>query len=241
MRLVKGFLPLVGLLSALCATPAHATLQLTGSVYDPGSRSGGISVQSLNFSQRGSAGRFRIEAFDTVTFARSTFYSFCIDVTTALSLSTFSVSNSIPGFTDPDKLAQLAAILFNSDAALGAAQTQDEKDAVGAALQLAVWEILYEADLSSYSIANGNFSVFGDFETDIGLANRYLANVETGAWTGNAASLRALVSDTGTSQNQVFQTAPVPEPSTWALMILGFGAIGSALRRRNARAGLSLA
>ncbi|MEW5685742.1 MAG: PEPxxWA-CTERM sorting domain-containing protein [Pseudomonadota bacterium] len=29
-----------------------------------------------------------------------------------------------------------------------------------------------------------------------------------------------------------FQTAPIPEPSTWAMMILGFGAAGAALRRR---------
>lgn len=31
----------------------------------------------------------------------------------------------------------------------------------------------------------------------------------------------------------VNQNAPVPEPATWALFILGFGAIGGALRRRN--------
>ena len=30
-------------------------------------------------------------------------------------------------------------------------------------------------------------------------------------------------------------TAPVPEPATWALMILGFGAVGYAMRRRGAR------
>jgi hypothetical protein len=32
--------------------------------------------------------------------------------------------------------------------------------------------------------------------------------------------------------NLTFQTIPVPEPATWALMILGFGGIGFALRRR---------
>ena len=31
-------------------------------------------------------------------------------------------------------------------------------------------------------------------------------------------------------------TTPVPEPSTWAMMLLGFGAIGFALRRRRRRA-----
>lgn len=32
-----------------------------------------------------------------------------------------------------------------------------------------------------------------------------------------------------------FNTAPVPEPSTWAMMLLGFGATGLMLRRRNRR------
>jgi hypothetical protein len=30
-------------------------------------------------------------------------------------------------------------------------------------------------------------------------------------------------------------TASVPEPATWAMMIVGFGMVGGALRRRQAR------
>jgi hypothetical protein len=29
-------------------------------------------------------------------------------------------------------------------------------------------------------------------------------------------------------------TAPVPEPSTWAMLVLGFGAMGGAMRSRRA-------
>jgi hypothetical protein len=36
----------------------------------------------------------------------------------------------------------------------------------------------------------------------------------------------------GSVQVQIDQTAAVPEPATWALMILGFAAVGQALRRR---------
>lgn len=233
MRLVKRFLPLVGFLSAFGAAPAQAAVELTGFTYDPGSKFVGINVTSLGFRTGGTAGRFLVDARDTVTFAPSTFYAFCIDVTTSLfTYSPYSETTSIPGFSDPDKRAQLAAILFNSGATLDAALTQDDKDAASAALQVAIWEILYETGSSGYTVADGNFWVYGDFEPHIGLTNSYLANVESGLWEGDPSTLRALVSNTGTSQNLVFQTAPVPEPATWALMILGFGAVGAALRRR---------
>ena len=41
----------------------------------------------------------------------------------------------------------------------------------------------------------------------------------------------------GTTSRQLFgiAVAPVPEPATWAMMILGFGAVGYSLRRRTAR------
>jgi hypothetical protein len=28
---------------------------------------------------------------------------------------------------------------------------------------------------------------------------------------------------------------PVPEPATWAMMVIGFGAVGAAMRRRSVR------
>jgi hypothetical protein len=33
----------------------------------------------------------------------------------------------------------------------------------------------------------------------------------------------------------------VPEPATWAMMILGFGMVGSAMRRRNMKTNVSFA
>ncbi|MBI0477208.1 PEP-CTERM sorting domain-containing protein [Sphingomonas sp. MA1305] len=39
--------------------------------------------------------------------------------------------------------------------------------------------------------------------------------------------------NTTTSFSATAQTAAVPEPATWALMILGMGAVGFAMRRRN--------
>ena len=40
------------------------------------------------------------------------------------------------------------------------------------------------------------------------------------------------ISTTARSGVQIVATAGVPEPATWAMMVLGFGAVGGALRRR---------
>ena len=48
----------------------------------------------------------------------------------------------------------------------------------------------------------------------------------------------AAISAEGYRLDSITYEAPVPEPTTWALMILGFGATGAALRRRRQSAGL---
>lgn len=85
--------------------------------------------------------------------------------------------------------------------------------------------------VGSLGVAVGPRTAF-DIDTDGAAylmdANRfYTVNTTTGAAT--------LV---GTSQRAIFGIAvqAVPEPGTWAMMILGFGAVGGAMRRRNASA-----
>lgn len=65
--------------------------------------------------------------------------------------------------------------------------------------------------------------------TSITLSGRYGA----GANTGNLAPIIQ------EKQNDVFTATPaVPEPATWAMMLLGFGATGFAMRRSRRRKGL---
>ena len=61
-----------------------------------------------------------------------------------------------------------------------------------------------------------------------------LTNVPITAGVQNILSVEYLSRGQGAfSGNLTFTpTAPVPEPATWALMLLGFGAIGFAMRRR---------
>lgn len=70
----------------------------------------------------------------------------------------------------------------------------------------------------------------GGFQTISGLA-------------GNIDQLNFILTANGTSVNldNIDVSAAVPEPATWAFMILGFGAIGGALRRRKTNVKVSYA
>ncbi len=42
-------------------------------------------------------------------------------------------------------------------------------------------------------------------------------------------------------KNLIVSSSAVPEPATWAMMILGFGMVGSGMRRRNMKTNVSFA
>lgn len=62
----------------------------------------------------------------------------------------------------------------------------------------------------------------------------------TGSDVAAFSSLR-LRSTQNTFEVDNFAVNAVPEPSTWAMMLIGFGVVGSALRRRRVRVGLAQA
>ena len=64
-----------------------------------------------------------------------------------------------------------------------------------------------------------------------------------GFWGFSRANkdIASLVLSNGYIGARSFSLAGVPEPATWALMILGMGAVGGAMRRRSARASVAFA
>lgn len=78
----------------------------------------------------------------------------------------------------------------------------------------------------------GDAAATGSFSLNFGNTN-----LETLTLSNFAVRYQALSVGSGSGTGQVVTTA-VPEPGTWALMLVGFGAIGFAMRRRRQASGL---
>lgn len=114
---------------------------------------------------------------------------------------------------------------------------------VDAAVQLAVWEAFYETK-SSFDVSKGAFtsSNWSD-QTRWGSEVRDLANNYLGSGLTIDPSLTFYVATNSKNQDLLFfeyvSLPAVPEPATWAMMIIGFGLVGGTLRRRAMQAAVS--
>ena len=106
-----------------------------------------------------------------------------------------------------------------------------------AVAQLGVWEIISEASNTNWDVTTGAFKV--DISSDVQIAaNAWLAASKTTSAFGYQLHV---LDPAGGNQTQAFVThggsseinePGVPEPATWGMIVLGFGLLGSSLRRR---------
>ncbi len=115
--------------------------------------------------------------------------------------------------------------------------TGENSALVDAAVQLAVWEAFYETG-SSFDVSKGAFasSNWSDKTWKGSSAVRDLANSFLSPTAGLTidTSLNFYVATNSKYQDLLFfgPRPAVPEPATWAMMIIGFGLVGGTLRRR---------
>jgi hypothetical protein len=83
---------------------------------------------------------------------------------------------------------QAAALLINTQALINAASSTNDRNLAAVATGMAIWETLYEAGTTGYSVSSiwgdngdGNFLIYGDFPPYQAKTSHYLAKVESGA------------------------------------------------------------
>ncbi len=139
--------------------------------------------------------------------------------------------NGIPSLS-LTQIGELGALALHGDS-LVANPGSYTSDQVAAAIQIAMWDIEY-GDAFTYDPLGSPVDTAPPNPS--GLVDQYISNVEGGPWGGYFGF--AVFSAVG---NQVVIYAPepnitvftgTPEPSTWAMMVIGFAGLGFAGYRR---------
>jgi hypothetical protein len=179
-----------------------------------------------------------------LTTATSAFWVFCVDLyhsiyvnigsqlayTPALQYVTGQVTSTENALNTPLSITQSGEIQYLANLGIGIANGNGNPLTWSATIQNeltdiqgAIWNIEYGAGTATGTTAQNN-----DISNYISLAlGHYSAN-----WANGIDSM---------SGHQDFVVTSVPEPSTWAMLILGFASVGFVAYRRKSRGTLRLA
>lgn len=162
-------------------------------------------------------------------------FTYCVDIFQTIHSGTYGVySLNVFLGGNTTKANYIAALIGNVGA--------DGSAAHDAAVQLALWELLYEGTSTSPSFSSGIFKASDISSSILTTAKTYAQNART-IWSP-VSNIDIQVAKSGSYQDQLFWTVrppAVPEPASWAMMITGFGAVGGAMRHRRRRMTVSLA
>ena len=201
------------------AAPARAD-DVTFTGFAHGSQSVDYSLFAPNAVTSGSASA---GGFATVLNGGPSFVSYCVDLYQHIGFGTLYPEYTAPGtthlFANDRAYADLGRLYANA----GVVDTSVEE----AAFQIAVWEIAYETTAGPYDLSGGAARFSGGSASSTG------ALTLASSWLGGlgAAPVRPIdVIESRDHQDVIF--APVPEPSSIALMLSGLVVAGGIARRR---------
>lgn len=215
---------------AMPAAARAATVVVKSSSFDSlGFRWGTVIYAPGQVSATMKMGRIQLQGVDPGSGDPLSYMSYALDILHPLQQGGFELQSLPPLIANPVKLSQIKALMSHADPAANSANKS-------AAIQMALWEIVYEPATTRYNVVSGQFRVRGgDSGTARTLANFYLSNIERNIWAPDKTQRFAGLVAAG-NQMQLVRDAAIPEPATWAMLIAGFAGIGSALRRKRALA-----
>lgn len=160
-------------------------------------------------------------------------FAYCIDIFQPSATTTYDVVSLSSYLGNSAKYNAIAA-LITAEGNGGSAGTTTHD----ASTQLAVWELAFEGS-GSYDIGSGQFYVNPALASS--LAGTGATSMISAATTGSPAInplLNLYVATNREKQDFLFWTysPSVPEPATWAMMVLGMGAVGGAMRSNKRKA-----
>lgn len=159
------------------------------------------------------------------------FLAYCLEVTQNSATGVFNVV-SLADYVDASRANNIAALISTY---AGSGNRENE-----AALQLALWEARHESQRNSLNVKSGQF----ELESVSGMSGQTLANKSNNFLANMGpvdSNLQFWVATSKSKQDLLFYTVKpaVPEPATWAMMIIGFASIGRAMRSRRSNMAVS--
>ena len=217
MRLVP--LASIALACSLGAAAARAD-DVTFTGFAHGSETVAFSLVAPNATASGTASA---GGFATILNGSASFVTYCVDLYQHIAFGNLYPEYTAPGTTHVFANNRAYADLGRLYANAGVIDTSLEE----AAFQIAVWEIAYETTPGAYALGSGAASFSGGSASSsgaLGLAASWLA----GLGSGDGRSISVI--ESREHQDVIF--APVPEPSTYLLMVAGLLATVEVSRRK---------
>jgi hypothetical protein len=237
-----------GITAALAVSALFAAQPATADVIEINNFWAGSGVATIDFSgtnwktgatvnglhEVGGSGGFKTYDLTTDPNKKNAFQSFCVNIFSSFGFAVDSNDTKQSATIISSKAAaDLGQLYTNHHTAIDSTGSSAENES---AFQLAVWEIVNEQGNGNYNLNGGTFKASG---TGSSLAQTWLSElggVSTSTYTASIWTVQSMITDGhGVAQDLVTfppVQMPVPEPETYAMMLVGLGLLGLSARRK---------